>query len=434
MADVTNVQREGSDNSCTVIINVYRGSAEALRIQLNEAIHQTGNASVPHVWVTSFASPNSAQYRAVVDSVRAANPNLATSVDFIESGFNFKFHGRFLLGLMAPTRYILMLDDDAEIDKSTVRRCLDNINTPGRRGVYGGFGHLRGSPERGTEYRSWPNVNIDRKQHPDFYEMEYMSSHWCFETAWLDYFAKERPWTWETGEDMHLSLAVRKFLNLNTYGGVLTRDAPPLPPKGHTATVGRFLEMREHLFDHTLGRGNKIADVRPTIDTLVYVEDASHIDRLIALLDACPDGDAPAGGAASAAWAWPCSIGKTAAVYRGSAVDQNVAALAAAARRLCARTRCESYALKSEFRHPVSHFDLRQDFGHERDALPLATSAADLVPSLAGVLQNVGPAAFVYAEIEGDAEVIAARHVDGKEWTRGIYGVYRGAVRLAFDA
>ncbi|KAJ1555400.1 hypothetical protein HK405_002052 [Cladochytrium tenue] len=342
--------------------------------------------------------------------MRGVNPSLASSVDFIESGFN-KFHGRFLLGLMAPTRDILMPDDDAEIDKSTVRRCIDNINTPGRRGVYGGFGHLRGSPERGTEYHPWPNVNIDRKQHPDFYEMEYMSSHWCFETAWLDYFAKERPWTWETGEDMHLSLAVRKFLNLNTYGGVLTRDAPPLPPKGHTATVGRFLEMREHLFDHTLGRGNKIADVRPTIDTLVYVEDASHIDRLIALLDACPDGDAPTGGAASAAWAWPCSIGKTAAVYRGSAVDQD-----------------------SEFRHPVSHFDLRKDFGHERDAVPLATSAADLVPSLAGVLQNVGPTAFVYAEIEGDAEVVAARHVDSRAWTKGVYGVYRGAVRLAFDA
>ncbi|KAJ1556110.1 hypothetical protein HK405_006942 [Cladochytrium tenue] len=249
---------------------------------------------------------------------------------------------------------------------------------------------------------------------------------------------------------MHLSLAVRKFLNLNSYGTKLASGAPHLPGKSYTATKGGYVEMREHLFDHTVGRGNKIADIRPTIDTLVYVEDASHIERLMELLDACPGAKAEnqsvttnatqaasgqAAGTPPQPWAWPCALGRVAAVYRGSGADQDVPALAAAARRLCAHTHCESHALRLyDSRHPISHFDLRQDFGHERDAVPPATSAADLVPTLAGVLQNVAPTAFVYAEVAADAEIVGVRRVDGKVWTKGKYGVYRSAVRLAFDA
>ncbi|KAJ1556109.1 hypothetical protein HK405_006941 [Cladochytrium tenue] len=187
MAEVSTAQRVtdngDEDRSCTIIINVYRGNPEALRIQLNQSLHQADNVSVTHVWVTSFASPNSGQYRAVVDAIRANNSANPSSVDFIESGFNFKFHGRFLLGLMAPTRYILMLDDDASISTTTVRNCINNINTPGRRGVYGGFGHLRASPERGTKYVFWPEESVDWKLHPDYYELDYLSRYWCFETA-----------------------------------------------------------------------------------------------------------------------------------------------------------------------------------------------------------------------------------------------------------
>ncbi|KAJ3242595.1 hypothetical protein HDU81_000040 [Chytriomyces hyalinus] len=405
----------------TIILNVYKGTTEAFKIQLENSISQKGGRlAVPHIWVMLFDSPNADAfentYKIILRNLENGvyGSHLLPQLSLTRSSFNFKFHGRFLLGYMATTKYLLIADDDAELGPDAVEN-LVNLMEKKRRGVWGGFGHLRGEGVPNAKYKSWPNVEINRQEF-DHYEMDYLSSLWFFEQSWLEYFFKERPWTWETGEDIHLSHTVRKYLHLNTYGGTVSVNPPALPAKHYSATSGHFLEMREVLFDHLLGRGNKIADVRPTIDTLIFVNSATEIHSLMSLMQTC-------GAHAGSESALYCNLGKTAAIFRGSCKDQNVHQLVATAQQLCKATYCESFALKSEFKHPISYFNLAQDFGHDDsvDPIPVSTSAADLIPSLVGVLNNVGPSRFLY-------------HANLCEANDGRTGFWTGTVKLGFEA
>ncbi|KAJ3265543.1 hypothetical protein HDU77_004809 [Chytriomyces hyalinus] len=405
----------------TIILNVYQGTTEAFKIQLENSLSQKGGRlAVPHVWVMLFDSPHADafenMYKMILRNVENGvyGSHLLPQLSLTRSSFNFKFHGRFLLGYMATTKYLLIADDDAEFGPDAVENLVNLMETK-RRGVWGGFGHLRGDGVPNVKYRSWPNVGINRDEF-DHYEMDYLSSLWFFEQSWLEYFFKERPWTWETGEDIHLSHTVRKYLHLNTYGGTVSVNPPALPAKHYSATSGHFLEMREVLFDHLLGRGNKIADVRPTIDTLVFVDSATEIHSLMSLMKTCNTHESPRS-------ALYCNLGKTAAIFRGSCKDQNVNELVASAQQLCKATQCESFALKSEFKHPISYFNLAQDFGHDEsvEPIPVSTRAADLIPSLVGVLNNVGPSRFLY-------------HAKLCELNDGRAGFWTGTVKLGFEA
>ncbi|KAJ3019353.1 UNVERIFIED_CONTAM: hypothetical protein HDU68_010707 [Siphonaria sp. JEL0065] len=257
----------------TIIFNLYKGPSENLRLQLEAALQQT-DLQVTNVWINVFGSPTVDEFESVYRDVERELRNnvfetgqrIKPKLAFTKSTHDFKFHGRFLLGFMAKTKYLLIVDDDASFGVDVVST-FKTLMTTQHRGIWGTFGHLRGDGIPNADYRSWPNVNINRTEF-NHYEMDYLSGMWFFEQGWLEYFFKERVFSWETGEDIHLSHAGRKYLNLNTYGG-LVASGKELAGKGYTATVGKYLELREHMFDHYLGRGNKIADVRPTLDTLM---------------------------------------------------------------------------------------------------------------------------------------------------------------------
>ncbi|KAJ3120338.1 hypothetical protein HK100_012838 [Physocladia obscura] len=413
-----------NDLSTTIILNVYKGNPESFRIQLETALMQEGGPrAVPHVWVNIFNSPLFDDFNKIYQTVLENQKNgiygrKSPFLSLTTSSFNFKFHGRFLLGFMAPTKYLLIVDDDTSFGTDAVKNLVGLMNTI-HRGVWGGFGHLRGSGIPNTEYRSWPGVKINTTEY-DHYEMDYLSGMWFIEQGWLEYFFKERTWTWQTGEDIHLSSVMRKYLNLNTYGGVVSRNNPNLPAKSHSATTGHYFEMREFMADHYLGRGNKIADVRPTIDTLVYIETVQNVQNLISLIQLCETARTSA-----EKMAWWCNLGKIAAIFRGSCHDQNVPSLIKVSKELCSLTQCESFALKSEFKHPISYFNLRQNFGHEHEHVPLQTSMADIIPSITGILQNVGPKKFIY-QVETCKGININQNIDSAFWSM--------AAKLAFEA
>ncbi|EGZ29460.1 hypothetical protein PHYSODRAFT_469664 [Phytophthora sojae] len=322
-----------NDTSTTIIFNVYRGEPEALHIQLDAALNQE-NVEPPNVWVMCFNSPSRHLYEA----------------------FNHKFHGRFLLAYMATTKYVLIVDDDKAIDSTTVFDYIQYMNI--KKGVWGNNGHLRAATFEG--YKSWPTVGYDLST-TDMEEQDYLCGMWFLEQSWLEYFMKERPPSWATSEDMHLSHVMRKYLNLNTYGG-------------------------KFIFDHQLGRGNKVANVEQPLDSLVYAETVEDIETFIAKLDACPliirsFSDSP----------W-CNAGRTAAVFRG-AKEQNVNGLIAAAERLCAKTQCEYFSVKPWISHGIKYFNMREGYGQANTGveIPFQTGASDVLTSLVGILNNVLP-------------------------------------------
>ncbi|EGZ25343.1 hypothetical protein PHYSODRAFT_482262 [Phytophthora sojae] len=358
-----------SDTSTTIIFNVFRGSPEALKLQLEAALNQQ-KVTPPDVWVMSFNSPNENAYKEV-------------------------FHGRFLLAYMAKTKYVLVVDDDRNIDSTTVYDYIQYMNL--QKGVWGNFGHLRASTFDG--YKSWPNVGYNLNS-VDWVEQDYLCGMWFLEQTWLEYFMKERPPSWATAEDMHLSHVMRKYLNVNTYGG-------------------------KYIFDHQLGRGNKVANVDQPLDTLVYAESAGDIEDFIEKMDACP----AEGTKGVAPW---CSAGKTAAVFRG-AKDQDVNGLILAAERLCNRTDCEYYSPKPNIKHPIHYFNMREGYGQAYTdvEIPFQTSTTDVILSLVGILNNVLPYTLFLPSPEASATLEVVESADpGK---RNVLQIYHRTALLTVD-
>jgi hypothetical protein len=403
-----------NDTSTTVIFNVFRGEPEALRMQLEAALNQK-NVTPVDVWVMCFNSPKRSLYEAVVEATRAKYPD--RQLVLTASGFNHKFHGRFLLAYMATTKYVLIVDDDRPIDSTTVHGYIRYMQR--QKGVWGNFGHLRASTFEG--YKSWPNVGYDLEQ-TDMEEQDYLSGMWFLEQSWLEYLMKERPPSWATSEDMHLSHVMRKYLNLNTYGGKVALSARSLPGKEYAATTGSALDLREFIFDHQLGRGNKVANVDQPIDTLVYAENAQEIEAFLKLLAACPSVNRSTDGAP-----W-CHAGKTAAVFRGGK-EQDVKGLIAAANKLCATTDCEYFSVKPSIRHGIRYFNMREGFGQADTGveIPFQTGASDVLLSLVGILNNVQPQTLFVPDVTS----MAWPEADASKRNR--LQIYHRTVLLAVD-
>lgn len=409
-ADFYTSDFDAQDTSTTIIFNVFKGEPRALEMQLEAAASQQNLTSPPEVWVMCFNSPRQSEFQAVVERFRSQGtlPNLVFTV----SNFNHKFHGRFLLAYMAKTKYVLLVDDDKMIDETTVIDYIAYIKQ--RPGVWGNSGHLRASTFEG--YKSWPSHGYDTRVQ-DFAEQDYLCGMWFLEQSWLEYFAKERPPTWETSEDMHLSHVMRKYLNLNTYGGKVALNTPKLPSKKHAATVGSALDLREHVFDHQLGRGNKVANVVAPLRTLVYAETVEDIQDFVAKVQSCPamkdsgdgqnqnqlrtgntkDGEATANPEVPPP-PW-CSAGRTAVVFRGAA-EQDVQQMIKAAEELCSLTDCEYLSVKPKIQHPIRYFNMREGYGQSIVDIAWQAAASDVLLSLVGVLNNVLPEQFFFPDVE----------------------------------
>ncbi|KAG6615879.1 Eukaryotic translation initiation factor 3 subunit E [Phytophthora cinnamomi] len=410
-----------TDTSTTIIFNVYRGEPEALQMQLEAALNQN-NVVPPDVWIMCFNSPKRHLYESVVETIRTKYPTRGHQLVFTASDFNHKFHGRFLLAYMATTKYVLIVDDDKAIDSTTV---IDYIQYMQRqKGVWGNNGHRRAPTFEG--YKSWPNVGYNLST-TDMEEQDYLCGMWFLEQSWLEYFMKERPPSWATSEDMHLSHVMRKYLNLNTYGGKVALEAPGLPGKEYAATKGSALDLREFIFDHQLGRGNKVANVDQPIESLVYAESVEDIEAFIAKLDACAavGDEAKLDSATVSPW---CNAGRTAAVFRG-AKEQDVNGLIAAAEKLCAKTNCEYFSVKPKISHGIKYFNMREGFGQASTGveIPFQTGASDVMLSLVGILNNVLPQTLFVPDVS------SMRWPETDDAKRNRLQIYHRTVLLAVD-
>lgn len=372
--------------STTIIFNVFKGKEDVLEKQLREALDQQ-RVERPEVWVMCFNSSKYKDYEKVVAKVRA---NTSQDIVFTSSNYNYKFHGRFLLAYMATTKYVLIVDDDRMIDNTTVAAYIQCMKH--KRGVWGNRGHLRAPTFE--KYTSWPKhyVNSTKK----YVTQDYLSGMWFFEQKWLEFFFKERIPSWETAEDMHLSHVVRKYLNLETYGGNAAYKLLNIRKK-HQATKGKALDLREYIFDHELGRGNKIAGMEQPIQTLVYAETVDDILDFHQKVSSCTSRQ---NRTRSVPW---CGAGKTAVVFRG-AIEQNIAGMINASIALCEVTNCEYYALKPKIKHPIRYYNMRQNFGQttsekDIDLIPYQTSASDILQTLVGIMNNVRPETFFIPDV-----------------------------------
>lgn len=194
----------------TCILNCYKRPE-----YLKEQVEAIKNQSIPSdIWIWVNYSEENKDYdfdQLGVDRV-------------IKSSHNFKYHGRFALGLLAETKYVAFFDDDTIPGEEWFANCLVTITeTPG---ILGGAGCILQSLQYVQHQRmGWP------AQNPVTMEVDLVGHAWFLKRDDLNYMWYETPFTFENGEDIQLSYLAKKHGGVRTY-------CPPHPannPRLHSS-------------------------------------------------------------------------------------------------------------------------------------------------------------------------------------------------------
>lgn len=140
-------------------------------------------------------------------------------VKTIMCNHNFKFHGRFTLGLLAKTKYVAFFDDDTIPGNKWFENCINTIEQ-GQDGILGTTGVYL----LGDNYNYNTKFGWNGKNNPSTTEVDLVGHAWFMKKDYLRYLWYEDPVSWNNGEDMQLSYQAQKYGNIKTY-------VPPHPPE-----------------------------------------------------------------------------------------------------------------------------------------------------------------------------------------------------------
>lgn len=196
--------RHVGEDGITVILNMY-GRPEYLYSQVEAIKSQSAPANEIWIWSNKSEKP---QY------------DVSALCDrFIVSNYNWKFFGRFAMALMAQTKYVALFDDDVLPCRRWLENCLHTAKQPQTNGILGGSGvHLPLAGGYGPNTRfGWHGPHNDTVQ-----EVDLVGHAWFMEKKFLLPMWREEPFSFDNGEDIHLSYTAQK------YGGIKT-FVPPHP-------------------------------------------------------------------------------------------------------------------------------------------------------------------------------------------------------------
>lgn len=124
---------------------------------------------------------------------------------------NHMFYGRFAFALMSQAEFIAAFDDDTIPGTHWLRNCVDVFRA--RPALLGSIGVTLQQPDRYA-----PNTRTgwigEGQEEPT--EVDLVGHAWFLPRDWLRHFWLEKPSTFLTGEDMHLSFISQKHLGVAT--------------------------------------------------------------------------------------------------------------------------------------------------------------------------------------------------------------------------
>lgn len=184
----------------TVILNVYKRPQ-----YLAEQIEAIRNQTIPPEDIMIW-------YNKPEDSDQYDLRRVAPDCKIITANHNFKFHGRFALGLLATTKYVAFFDDDTIPGKKWFENCLNTI-TSGYNGILGSAGvKFLGNGYDPHQKVGWNGYNSSKVE-----EVDLVGHAWFFEREYLKYLWGRDPISWDNGEDIQLSAFAKIDGNINTY-------------------------------------------------------------------------------------------------------------------------------------------------------------------------------------------------------------------------
>ncbi|KAL2471052.1 glycosyltransferase family protein 2 [Abeliophyllum distichum] len=203
----------------TVILNHFK--RKTLCAQLDSLLHQT--LPFHHVWVLSFGSPNEQSLKRIVDIYNNSR------ISFISSSYDFKYYGRFQMALQTEADLVYILDDDM-IPGTKMLQILSHVagTEKYKNSVLGSIGRILPFRQKDFSFPSYRkfrskeaglylpdpayDINIDRVVQVDF-----LSSSWFLSSELVKTLFTETPFTFMTGEDLHLSYQLQKYRDAGSF-------------------------------------------------------------------------------------------------------------------------------------------------------------------------------------------------------------------------
>jgi len=185
----------------TTILTVYKRPMEYLKEQILALNKQTIRSEDVWIW---YNKPEEQTGHYDLTSLGAK---------VIYSSHNFKFHGRFALGLLAKTKYIAVFDDDTVPGIKWFENCINTIEN-GYDGILGTTGVVLDSD---TGYVPNHKFGWNGNRVNEVKEVDLVGHAWFMKKEHLRHLWKQEPVTWETGEDMQLSYFAQKHSGVKTF-------------------------------------------------------------------------------------------------------------------------------------------------------------------------------------------------------------------------
>ncbi|CAB1115055.1 unnamed protein product [Ectocarpus sp. CCAP 1310/34] len=270
----------------TVILNLFM--REVLTEQLDSLFAQTTASHIAEVWVCVFSAP------AQDYALRVVKESKYKNVRLVVSDFNFKFYGRFQMALTAPTDFVWLVDDDMIPGNKYLGQLMHAAGTEllGS-SLLGSIGRVLPRPGRDmslVSYRKWGSHG--GMYMPDYYwdqdnavPVDYLCSQWFLRPEWLQHMWSERPMTFETGEDFHVSHTLRKYANIGTY--VMPFNSDDEETKGskfrglsfvNAATSSSDVPLRDMLWMGALKAGSRMRWMD------MFTAEEAHVDPAALLI------------------------------------------------------------------------------------------------------------------------------------------------------
>jgi len=194
------LQKENShikQGDVTVILNAYRRPYN-LKMQIEAIRKQTIAPKQIWLWVNKHEDNENFDF-AELDVDRVFN-----------NDYNWKFYGRFAAALLTDTEYVAVFDDDTIPGQKWFENCFATIIT--HKGILGSAGvTLNDKCYVNHDRCGWPSHNTETTR------VDLVGHAWFFKRDWLQYLWREKPTTWDNGEDIQFSYLAQKYGNVQTY-------------------------------------------------------------------------------------------------------------------------------------------------------------------------------------------------------------------------
>ena len=187
----------------TAILTVWKRNN--LSQQISQLVNQTKKPS--QIWI--YQNESHLDIRIPEEVKKQYNISIIQSKDI-----NFKFHGRFVLPLLCDTEYVAIFDDDTIPGTKWLENCLDTSKR--NNCIVGANGRTMKSGFEDSNEQHMLAFGDGRPVEEEI-EVDFVGHCWFFKAEWCRNLWKDRPLSWDNGEDIHLAAACQIYEGIKCY-------------------------------------------------------------------------------------------------------------------------------------------------------------------------------------------------------------------------